>query len=231
LAVMGILLIGGLSDWLYLNAQEYAISLPAAFVEYLASYASAFLIAGIEIAAAYYFFARYDLGSKKSLVKYSILAGLAGFAIYVIGEVASGFSSLGIANISMLSAISLELSPYDLDYGNALIIFLSLFGLVLLVGSLLKINPLPVSKTAVPKGAGLVGGVWTSAITTAAAIVCCGPLPAAIALATGTSSLAFTEAFTELIKLQSLLVLVSVPLLLLSIILADKRARRGCKLR
>jgi hypothetical protein len=224
---MGIVLLGGISDWLYLNVQEYPISLSASFVEYLSSYASAFLIAGIEIAATYYFFTRYDLGSEARLLKYSLLTGLAGFAIYIVGEVLAGFSSIGVTNISMLSAITLELSPYDLDYGNALMIFLSLFGLVLLVGSLVRINPLPSSKSAVPKGAGLVGGVWTSAITTAAAMVCCGPLPASIALVTGISSLAFTQ----LISLQSLLVLVSVPLLLLSIILADKRARNGCKLR
>jgi len=185
------------------------------------------LIAGIEIAATYYFFTKYDLGSSRRLIKFSILIGLVGFLIYILGEVVSGFSSLKITNISMLRAISLEVSPYDLDYGNALIIFLSLFGLMLLVGSLLKINPLPSSKTAVPNGAGLVGGVWTSAITTAAAMVCCGPLPGAIALATGVSSIAFTE----LINLQSLIVLVSVPLLFLSIVLADRRARKGCKLR
>lgn len=226
LAVMGILLLGGLSDWIYLNTQEYAISLAACFVEYLASYASAFLIAGIEIAAAYYFYARYDLGKQKRLLTLSLYAGLVGFAVYIIGEVASGLSSLGSANISMLTAIS-ELSPYELDYGNALIIFLSLFGLVLLVGTLLKINPLPNSKTILPKGAGLVGGVWTSAITTFAAMVCCGPLPGVIALATGISSLYFTR----LIGLQSLLVLISAPLLLLAILLADRRARRGCKLR
>jgi len=227
LVVVGILFLGGLSDWLYLNAQEYAISLQSSFVEYLASYASALLIAGIEIAATYYFFTKYDLGSSRRLIKFSILIGLVGFLIYILGEVVSGFSSLKITNISMLRAISLEVSPYDLDYGNALIIFLSLFGLMLLVGSLLKINPLPSSKTAVPNGAGLVGGVWTSAITTAAAMVCCGPLPGAIALATGVSSIAFTE----LINLQSLIVLVSVPLLFLSIVLADRRARKGCKLR
>ena len=227
LAVMGVIVLGGLSDWVYLNSQEYAISLAASFVEYLASYVSAFLIAGVEIAAAYYFFARYDLGSDKRLLKLSIIVGIIGFILYVVGEVVAGFSSLAISNISILRAISLEISPYSLDYGNALIIFLSLFGLVFLVGLLVKINPLPSSKTVVPKSAGLVGGIWTSAITTVAAMVCCGPLPGAIALATGISSLAFTE----LITLQSTLVLLSVPLLCLSIVLADRRARNGCKLR
>src|SRR5579862_6868450 len=182
LVVMGVLLLGGISDWIYLNAQEYTISLAASFVEYLASYVSAFLIAGIEIAAAYYFFTRYEIGGNKNLLKYALLGGLAGFVTYLLSEVLSGFLTISVPNISILGALSLELSPYDLDYGNALIIFLSLFGLILLVGTLLKINPLPRSKTTVPKGAGLVGGVWTSAITTIAAMVCCGPLPAAIAL-------------------------------------------------
>ena len=227
LAVMGILVLGGISDWIYINTQEYAISLAACFVEYLTSYVSAFLIAGIEIAAAYYFYARYDLGSQKSLLKFSLYVGVVGFAAYVIGEVLSGFSTLGGPNISILTALSIEISPNNLDYGNALIIFLSLFGLILLVGTLLKINPLPSSRTTLPKGAGLVGGLWTSVITTVAAMVCCGPLPGAIALATGISSLYFTD----LITVQSLLVLFSVPILFLSIVLADRRARKGCKLR
>jgi hypothetical protein len=227
LAVMGILVLGGISDWIYLNTQELPISLAACFVEYLTSYVSAFLIAGIEIAASYYFYTRYDLGKQKRLLKFALYAGIVGFVAYVVGEVISGLTTLGSPNISMLTAISIEISPNDLDYGNALIIFLSLFGLVLLVGTLVKINPLPSSKTILPKGAGLVGGVWTSAITTVAAMVCCGPLPGVIALATGISSLYFTD----LITVQSLLVLVSVPVLLLSIVLADRRARRGCKLR
>ncbi len=228
LTVMGILFLGGLSDWLYLNTQEGPITVADSFVVYLASYVSAFLIGGIEIGAFYYFFARYDLGSMKKVLMASFTVGILGFLGYVLGEVASGLASLGTgSSIPVLTAISLELSPNVLDYGNALIIFLSLFGLVLLVATLLKINPLPKSASGISKGAGVIGSVWTSAITTFAAMVCCGPLPAVIALATGISSLYFTT----LISLQSLLVLLSVPLLLLSIFLADRRARKGCKLR
>jgi len=228
LVVMGILLLGGISDWLYLNAQETSISLPASFVEYLSSYVSAFLIAGVELGAAYYFFARYEIGSSKRLLVVSLGVGFIGFLTYVSAEVVSGIFSLGQAtSVPLLTAIWFELSPISLDYGNALIIMLSLFGLVLIAGTLLKINPLPSSATALPKGAGLVGGVWTSIVTTAAAMVCCGPLPAAIVIATGISSIYFTT----LISLQSLLVLISVPILILSIFLADKRAREGCKLR
>jgi len=226
LAMMGILLLGGLADWTYLNSQEGVITLAGSFVEYLSSYSSAFLIAGIELGAAYYFFARYDLGSSKRILSLSLGIGILGFVGYVLGEVLSGLSGLG-NSIPFLTAVSLELSPNALDYGNALIILASLFGLVLLVATLLKINPLPKSAVALSKGAGVIGGVWTSAITTFAAMVCCGPLPGVIALATGISSLYFTT----LISLQSLLVLVSVPLLFLSIFLADKRARKGCKLK
>ena len=105
---MGIVLLGGLSDWLYLNVQEYPISLSASFVEYLSSYASAFLIAGIEIAATYYFFTRYDLGSKARLLKYSTFCRAAGFARILIGEVVRRIFELNITNISVLSVIYLR---------------------------------------------------------------------------------------------------------------------------
>jgi hypothetical protein len=230
LSVMAVLVLGGISDWLYLNVQEYPISLPASFVEYLTSYSAAFLIAGIEIGATFYFFTVYEIGSTRKLLRAAGIIGAVGFLGYVFGEVIAGFLSLGNSStVPILTALSLEISPLDLDYGNALIIFLSLFGLVLLIGTLLKINPLPRSASSASKNAGFVGGVWTSVVTTFAAIVCCGPLPAIIATASGVASMSLY--FTTLITWQSLLVLLSVPVLAISIILADRRARSGCKLR
>ena len=86
---------------------------------------------------------------------------------------------------------------------------------------------MPNTRAGLSKGTGVFGGLWTSLITTFSALVCCGPLPGAIALATGVSSIYFTS----VINLQSLLVLVSVPPLVIAIILADRRAKIGCKLR
>ncbi|MDA4111696.1 MAG: hypothetical protein OK439_04105 [Thaumarchaeota archaeon] len=227
LAVVGVIFLGGICDWAYINSQESSIPLANAFVEYLTSYASAFVIAGIEISAAYYFVKKYDLGKTKKLLELSLSAGTIGFVVYIIGEAAAGLLSVGNTSASVLQVIYSEISPYDLDYGNALVIFLSIFSLVLLVGLLLKINPARYQKTGLTNGTGFIGGLWTSTITTFAAMVCCGPLPAAIAVFTGISPLLFTD----IINLQSLLVLVSVPPLLYAVILADRRARNGCRLR
>ena len=232
LLVAGVIFLGGLADWTYINAQEYALSLPTAFTGYLTSYVSAFIIAGIELAAVYYFVKKYDLGNTRRLFTFSFIAGALGFIGYVAGEVLAGVGilSLGLASSghpSVLQVLAIEISPNDLDYGNALVIFLSLFSLVMLVGVLFKINPAPARRGKLPNGTGFLGGAWTSLITTFSALVCCGPLPGAIALTTGISSLYFTD----VINFQSLIVLASVPLLVYAIILADRRARRGCKLR
>jgi hypothetical protein len=227
LAVVAVIFLGGLADWAYLNVQEFSITIASAFVEYLASYASAFLIAGIEIAAAYYFIRKYDLGNTRRLFLLSIILGALGFVIYVIGEVFAGLFSFGNTPPSLGQVLASEISPYDLDYGNALIILLSIFSLVFLVGILIRINPPMNLNKTLPNGTGFFGGVWTSTITTVAAMVCCGPLPGAIALATGISSVYFTD----LINYQSILVLVSVPLLLYAIVLANRRAMKGCRLR
>ncbi|MGI0085990.1 MAG: hypothetical protein ACREBQ_13000, partial [Nitrososphaerales archaeon] len=203
----------------------------------LSSYVSAFLIVAIEVAAAYYFIQKYDLGRQKSFLLPALYLGVAGFLAYIVGEVAAGASALGGAQIPLGQFLYYELAPTTLDYGNALIILLSLFGVVLLLKVLLKVNPLPKGKSGVsngvpgrglPRGAGFFGGLWTAGVTTAAAIVCCGPLPGAIALATGISSLYFTE----LISVQSLIIMISIPLILIAIVLADRRAMRGgCRLR
>ncbi|MGI0090414.1 MAG: hypothetical protein ACREBS_01770 [Nitrososphaerales archaeon] len=230
LVTMGVIFLGGAADWAYLNVQEYSISIYDAFVEYLTSYASAFLISGIEIAAAYYFMERYDLGvSGKKIIYWSLVAGGIGFLGYVLGEVIAGLSTITVTGeVSILEPIYYELTPVDLDYGNALIIMLTIFSLVMLIWLLLKINPMPKNmKAGLSKGTGVMGGLWTSTVTTLAATVCCGPLPGAIALATGISSIYFTA----IIQIQSLIILVSVPLLLSAIYLADKRARKGCKLK
>jgi hypothetical protein len=123
--------------------------------------------------------------------------------------------------------IYFEIIPNDLDYGNALIIFISIFSAMLVIGGLFKINPASYSKISIPIKTGFVGGLWVSTVTTFAALVCCGPLPGAIALLTQIPVLYFTT----LINLQSVLVLVSVPPLLIAIIVADRRAKKGCSLR
>lgn len=226
LSILAILL-GGTFEWIFLNQQEYQISLIDAQIEYLSNYVSAFVTVAIEIAAAYYFFERYDLGSRKRDLMFAIFIGIAGFLSYVIGELMAAASSLGNSNVSASEFLYYELSPAVLDYGNALVIMLSLFGLVLLIRVLLKINPIP-RKSVKPRNAsGILGGFWTAGVTTASAMVCCGPLPGAIALATGISSLYFTE----LIDIQPILVLISVPLILYAIFLANQRAKFGCRLR
>lgn len=227
LLTIATILAGGAFDWLFINQQEYPISLVDAQVEYLSNYISAFLIVVIEVAAAYYFIQKYDLGPKKGFLPPALYVGIAGFLVYVIGEVTAGISSSGGAQIPLLQFLYYELAPANLDYGNALVILLSLFGVILLLEVLLKVNPLPNSKSGVSNGTGFFGGLWTAGITTASAIVCCGPLPGAIAIATGISSLYFTE----LINIQSLIVLISIPLILVALFLADRRAMRGCKLR
>jgi hypothetical protein len=227
LFIVTIIFFGGLSDWAYINAQEYPISLATAFVEYLTSYVSAFIITGIEIAAIYYFVRKYDLGKTKRLFTYSIIAGALGFIAYIVGETLAFLGSLGNTNAPLSQIIALEISPVDLDYGNALVIFLSIFSLVMLVGVLFRINPPRIQKGNLQNRTGFVGGVWTSIITTFAAVVCCGPLPAAILAVSQIPAIYFTD----VIDFQSLIVLVSVPFLVYAIILADRRARRGCKLR
>jgi hypothetical protein len=234
LVVVAIIFLGGLSDWVYINTQEYTISLATTFVEYLTSYVSAFLIAGIELTAVYYFEKKYDLGKTRRLFNFALIAGALGFVAYMVGETLAGLgvlgnslASTGNTNPSVLQVIAWEISPNDLDYGNALVIFLSIFALVLLVGVLFRINPVRNPSGQIPNGSGFLGGAWTSLITTFSAMVCCGPLPGAIALSTGISSIYFTD----VINLQSLIVLVSVPLLVYAILLADRRARGVCKLR
>jgi len=227
LTVVAVIFLGGLSDWAYINVQVSSISLASVFVEYLASYASAFLIAGIEIAAAYYFIRKYDLGNSRRLFFLSLVLGTLGFVIYVVGELMAGLASIRNTSAPLGLVLASELSPYVLDYGNALIILLSIFSVIFLVGILYRINPPVNAKKSFPSGTGFLGGIWTSTITTVAALLCCGPLPAAIAFTTGISS----AYFTDLINYQSLLVLVSIPLLVYAIILANRRAMRGCKLR
>lgn len=218
---------GGAFDWIFLNQQEYPISLIDAQVDYLSSYISAFLIVAIEVAAAYYFIQKYDLGPRKSFILPAIYVGVAGFLVYVVGEVAAGASVLAGAQIPLGQFLYNELAPGDMDYGNALVILLSLFGLALMLKVLLKVNPMPKGRSGVSNGAGFFGGLWTAGVTTAAAFVCCGPLPGAIALATGISTLYFTA----LINVQSLIILISIPLILVAIFLADRRAMQSCKLR
>lgn len=227
LVTIAILLVGGLSDWVYLNAQESAVSIADGMSDYVSSYASAFLVSGIETASALYFIEKYELGDRRRIVVSSLMFGLVGFVVYVIGEVAAGLGSVASNNIPVSQLLFNEYSPTVLDYGNALIILLSVFSLVLLLRLLLRINPMPHARTGLSKGTGLFGGLWTAVITTFSALVCCGPLPGAIALATGVSSIYFTS----VINLQWLLVLISVPPLVIAVILADRRARIGCKLR
>jgi hypothetical protein len=227
LAAASVIFVGGVADWVYINTQEYSLSLTNAFAQYLASYASAILIAGIEIAAAFYFMEKYDVGSRRGLLISSAVVGTAGFLSYLIAEFAAGWSSLGSSGVPIGELLYFELAPTGLDYGNALIIFLDLFALVLLVRLLFRINPMPKLGTGLSKGTGFLGATWTSSVTTFSAMVCCGPLPGAIAMAGGISPLYFTS----VINLQSLLDLASVPLILLAIILAERRARAGCKLR
>jgi hypothetical protein len=227
LAVVATVFLGGLADWVYLNSQETSIPLVNTFVEYLTSYVSAIVIAGIEIAAAYYFTRKYDLGKTKRLFLLSVLAGILGFFAYVIGEVVAGLGSLGTTQAPILQVIYFEMLPNYLDYGNATVIFVNIFSLLLLIGVLFKINPVSYRKSSIPDRTGFVGGLWVSTVTTFAALVCCGPLPGAIALFTQIPMLYFTT----LINFQSVLVLVSVPPLLFAIILADRRAQKGCSLR
>jgi hypothetical protein len=221
------ILAGGTFDWAFINQQEYSVSLVNAQVDYLSSYASAFLIAAIEIGAAYYFLQKYELGSERKLTGRALVIGIVGFLIYLIGEVVTGIGSLGQVSIPFPTLLYNELTPSVLDYGNALIILISLFGMVLLLEVLLKINPIPRSDSALSNGAGFAGSLWTSIVTTTSAMVCCGPLPGAIALATGVSSLYFTA----LINIQSFIILISVPLILVAIFVADRRAMKGCKIR
>ncbi|MGI0085663.1 MAG: hypothetical protein ACREBQ_11335, partial [Nitrososphaerales archaeon] len=54
LLTIAAILTGGAFDWMFLNQQEYPISLIDAQVNYLSSYVSAFLIVAIEVAASYY---------------------------------------------------------------------------------------------------------------------------------------------------------------------------------
>ncbi len=219
-------LVGGVFDWLFLNQQEYSISLINAQIDYLSSYISAFLIVAIEVAGAYYLFQKYDIGSSRKLVSQALYVGTGGFLVYVVGEVVSGISTFGGANVQLAALLYNELIPTVLDYGNALVILVSLFSMILLLEVLLKINPIK-TKSMIPNGVGFFGGIWTSGVTTVSAMVCCGPLPGAIALGTGISSLYFTT----LINIQSLIVLISIPPIMTAIFLADRRATRGCRLR
>ena len=227
LLTLASILIGGVFDWIYLNTQESQMSLVDAQSDYLGSYASAFLIAAIEIGAAYYFIEKYDFGDRRKFFIPAVYAGFAAFLFYTFGELAAGISSSNGVQIPLGQFLYYELAPGALDYGNAIIMLFDLFALALLLKVLLRVNPLPNAKASLPNSAGFFGGVWTSAVTSASAVVCCGPLPGAIALATGVSSIYFTD----LINIQSFIVLVSIPLLLVAIFLADKRAMKGCKLR
>jgi hypothetical protein len=227
LASAFVIFVGGFADWVYINTQEYSLSLTNAFAQYLESYASAIFIAGIEIAAAFYFIEKYDLGNTRKMIAYSAVVGTGGLLLYIIGEFIAGLYSLGASNVPLGELLYFDLAPTGLDYGNALIIFFDLFSLVLLLQLLFRINPVPKLKTGLSKSTGFLGAIWTSGITTFSAIVCCGPLPGSIALATGLLPLYFTS----IINLQSVLDLVSIPLIVVAIILADKRATVGCKLR
>jgi hypothetical protein len=227
LSAASVIFVGGIADWIYINSQEGSLSLTNAFAQYLESYASAIFIAGIEIAAAFYFMQRYELGKERKLLLNSALIGLIGFFVYLTGEFFAGVFSLGAAKVPIGELLYFELAPTGLDYGNAMIIFLDLFALLLLLQLLFRINPVPKRNTGLSKGAGFLGAVWTSGITTFSATVCCGPLPVAIALATGLSTLYFTA----VINLQSLLDLASIPLILVSVYLANRRASIGCRLR
>ncbi|MDG6995409.1 MAG: hypothetical protein JRN52_05760 [Nitrososphaerota archaeon] len=224
---LAVVIVGGLADWAYLNTQEASVSIIDGLSDYLTSYVSAFLIAGVEIGASYYFIEKYDLGDRKRLFVSSLMIGFVGFVGYVIAEVAAGLGSIGSSEIPVSQLLFNEYSPTVIDYGNALVILLSLFSLVALLKVLLRINPMPNTRNGISKSTGVLGGLWTSAITTFSAVVCCGPLPGAMALATGVSSIYFTS----VINLQAYLVLVSIPLLLIAIVLADRRARIGCRLR
>ena len=229
-------LIGGTFDWIYLNNQEFAVNFFDAQASYLESYVSGFIISIVEIAAALYFLQKYDLGGKAKsyFVAPAILAGIASL-VYVLAEFVSGVGLLNGINVSVSQLISLELAPASMDYGNAVIIGLSVFSLAILLRVLFKLNPMPKrakksssSQSSLSTGAPtLAGGIWAGFITTASATLCCGPLPGAIALASGISSVYFGT----LINWQPILVLVGLPLLIFAIVLADKRAKSYCKLR
>src|SRR5487761_23175 len=217
---ISLVLIGGTLDWIYLNNQEFAVSFFDAQASYFESYFSGFVISIVEIAAAMYFLQKYNLGVISSLV-------------YVLAEFVTGVGTLKGVNVSVSQLVSFELAPASMDYGNAVIIGLSIFSLVILLRVLFKLNPMPKlaknsssSQSSLPsKAPTLLGGIWAGFITTASATLCCGPLPGAIALASGISSVYFGT----LINMQPVLVLVGLPLLVFAIIMADKRARSYCK--
>ncbi len=227
-------LIGGAFDWIYLNNQEFSVNYLDAQASYLESYISGFVISIIEIGAALYFLQKYDLGGKKSYFLLPIILGVFASVVYVLAELVAGIGYLGGVNVSLSQLISLELAPASTDYGNAVIIGLSFFSLALLLKVLFKLNPIPKlkpssqsSNSSSTRAPTIVGGIWSGFITTASATLCCGPLPGAIALASGISSVYFGA----LINLQPFLALVGLPVLFFAIILADKRARSYCKLR
>jgi hypothetical protein len=229
-------LIGGTFDWIYLNNQEFTVNFFDAQASYVEGYISGFIIAIVEIGAALYFLQRYDLGGRtKSYFLVPAVLGVLASLVYVLAEVASSVTLLNGVNVSVPQLISLELAPASMDYGNAVIIGLSIFSFAILLRVLFKLNPMPkrVGGSSGPhssvstKAPTLLGGVWAGFITTASATLCCGPLPGAIALASGISSVYFGA----LINWQPILVLVGLPLLIFAIITADKRARSYCKFR
>ena len=119
----------------------------AAFVEYLTSYVSAFIITGIEIAAVYYFVRKYDLGKTKRLFIFSVIAGALGFIAYIVGETLAFLGKHGKYKCpSAQDYRSRNISRRSSDYGNALVIFLSIFSLVMILGVLFRINPPRIQK-------------------------------------------------------------------------------------
>src|SRR5487761_677210 len=231
---ISLVLIGGTLDWIYMNNQEFAVSFFDAQASYLESYVSGFVISIVEIAAALYFLQKYNLGGTiKSYFVFPVILGVISSLVYVLAEFVTGVGTLKGVNVSVSQLVSFELAPASMDYGNAVIIGLSIFSLVILLRVLFKLNPMPKlaknsssSQSSLPsKAPTLLGGIWAGFITTASATLCCGPLPGAIALASGISSVYFGT----LINMQPVLVLVGLPLLVFAIIMADKRARSYCK--
>jgi hypothetical protein len=228
LVVSTILFVGGLFHDIYVNSQEYPTTYPASLSDYLRTYVSGLIMAAVEIGAGYYFVRYYNFDKKKKIMnqlKVPLIAGLIGFLAYIFGEFLSGYST-ATYRAPIQYAFYYSVMPSSLDYSNALIIGLSVFGIVLLIKSMIKINPFMVRQAALPKDSGILSSLWSTFITTASATVCCGPLPGAITLSVGIPSLYFTA----LITYQPIIAAVGIPILIFAILLADRRATRGCKL-
>ena len=227
MAVIVTILLGGLLHEMYINVQEYPTTYLDSLSDYMESYVSGFAMAGVEVGAGYYLFrswGKLDAVGIWPELTVPFLAGIVGFMGYVLAEFLAGFSS-EVFSVPTGYLLYYGLNPNSIDYSNAAVLGINLFGFVLLIKSMHRIAPFMHQKR-LPKNSGMLASLWSTGITVASAVVCCGPLPGVIALVTGIPSLYFTS----LINYQAFVAALGIPALLFAVFLADRRATKGCSI-